>query len=117
MQVVGDELLAEYVPSESIVGTLMRAGVIPQTATASEGVVTVTGVASADRDPRRIVEYVRAEHPSVEFTGKRTLDVVTPLVTEASVRSLFGALLTDRQREAVRLAHERGCGGRTVGRR
>lgn len=108
LQVVGDELLAEYEPSQSIVGTLTRHGVIPQTAVATDGVVSITGVVPAERDTRPIVERVQENHPAVEFTGKRHSTIVTPLITEAGVRSLFGSLLTDRQWEAVRLAYERG---------
>lgn len=108
LQVVGDELLAEYVPSQSIVGTLTQYGVIPQSAVAIDGVVSITGVVPAERDTRPIVERVQETHPAVEFTGKRHSDVVAPLITEAGVRSLFGSLLTDRQWEAVRLAYDRG---------
>lgn len=108
LQVVGDELLAEYVPSQSIVGTLTRYGVIPQSAVAIDGVVSITGVVPAERDARPIVEQVQETYPAVEFTGKRHSDVVAPLITEAGVRSLFGSLLTDRQWETVRLAYERG---------
>lgn len=108
LQAVGEELLAEYVPEQSIVGTLARHGVIPQSATATEGIVSITGVVPGDSDSRRIVERVQRDHPSVEFTGKRDAEVVAPLITEAGVRSLFGSLLTDRQWEVVRLAYERG---------
>jgi len=108
LQAVGEELLAEYVPEQSIVGTLARHGVIPQSAAATAGVVSITGVVPGDRDSRSIVDRVQRDHPSVEFTGKRDAQVVAPLVTEAGVRSLFGELLTDRQWEAVRLAFERG---------
>lgn len=108
LQSVGEELLAEYVPEQSIVGTLARNGVIPQSAVATDGLASITGVVPGDRDSRGVVERVRRDHPSVEFTGKRDAEVVAPLVTEAGVRSLFASLLTDRQWEAVRLAYERG---------
>ncbi|MFB6268898.1 MAG: bacterio-opsin activator domain-containing protein [Halobacterium sp.] len=108
LETTAEEVLVEYRPSASVVGTLARQGVIPESATAADGVARVTGVAPPTRDCRRVVERVTSDHPSMEFTGKRHREVVAPLVTEQGVRSLFGSRLTDRQWEAVRLAYERG---------
>lgn len=108
LAVIGDEVVARFSPSESIVETLARHGVLTQSATTGDGVARVTAVLPGSADPRRVVEAVRDAHPSVSFVGKRHRDVVVPFVTQAGARSLFDDLLTDRQWEAVRLAYERG---------
>ncbi len=108
LAVVGDEVIARFSPSESVVETLARHGVLTQSAATGDGVARVTAVLSGSTDPRRVVEAVRDAHPSVSLVGKRHRDVVAPLATQAGARSLFDDLLTDRQWEAVRLAYERG---------
>lgn len=108
LAVIGDEVVARFSPSESIVETLARHGVLTQSATTGDGVARVTAVVSGSMDPRRVVEAVRDAHPSVSLVGKRHRDVVASFVTQAGARSLFDDLLTDRQWEAVRLAYERG---------
>lgn len=108
LQTVGDEVVAEFSPAESVVGTLTRLGVLTQTATTSDGVARITAVVPTDADFQRIVERVQDAHPSAAFVGKRRCDVVAPFVTEAGVQSLVADALTDRQWEAAYLAYERG---------
>lgn len=108
LHTVGDEVVAEFSPAESVVETLTRLGVLTQTATTSDGVAHVTAVVPAETDLQRVVGRVQDAHPSAAFVGKRSCDVVAPFVTESGVRSLVADALTDRQWEAAYLAYERG---------
>ncbi|MCD2199224.1 helix-turn-helix domain-containing protein [Halobacterium sp. KA-4] len=108
LQTVGDEVIAEFSPTESVVGTLARLGVLTQTATTTDNAARITAVVPADADLQRIVERVQDAHPSAAFVGKRSCDIVAPFVTESGVRSLVADALTDRQWEAAYLAYERG---------
>jgi predicted DNA binding protein len=108
LQVVGDEVVAEFSPTESVVGTLSRLGVLTQTATTTDDAARITAVVPIDADLQRVVERVQDAHPSAAFVGKRSCDIVAPFVTESGVRSLVADALTDRQWEAAYLAYERG---------
>ncbi|MCD2202479.1 helix-turn-helix domain-containing protein [Halobacterium sp. KA-6] len=108
LQTVGDEVIAEFSPPESVVGTLARLGVLTQTATTTDDAARISAVVPADADLQRVVDRVQDAHPSAAFVGKRSCDIVAPFVTESGVRSLVADALTDRQWEAAYLAYERG---------
>ncbi|GAA0269520.1 helix-turn-helix domain-containing protein [Halobacterium noricense] len=108
LQTVGDEVVVEFSPTESVVGTLAHLGVLTQTATTTDDAARITAVVPADADLQYVVDRVQDAHPSAAFVGKRSCDIVAPFVTESGVRSLVADALTDRQWEAAYLAYERG---------
>lgn len=101
------EALFEFVSESDIAAALAahESTYTDITATAGEGRVTVEVPAHAD--PGAVVRGVLEEFPEAELVARRTTDRSVPTLTDGQYRDRLVGDLTDRQLEALRLAHAR----------
>lgn len=101
-----DECLVELAASECILQTIEETTpTILSRATATAGEARLAVVLPPSVDAEDVVEPVVDAHEGLEVSAIRTPRVPTPLLTARSLQSLLEERLTDRQWEALRLAH------------
>lgn len=105
---INDYLLAEYTPEEGIVRTLAETGAIIHSAVATGESARFAAILPPGCGASDVIGTVRDAHPSVDLVGKRQLDVVAHLLTPSGFRAFLTTLLTERQWEALQLAHRGG---------
>ncbi|ERH10530.1 MAG: putative DNA binding protein [halophilic archaeon J07HX64] len=90
----------------TVATTLLSCGAIPEEVVARSDRTTTTVRLPHDTDVRRFLDRLDEHYPGVELVSRR--DVAGRADTQATARRAFAEDLTDRQREVLRTAHERG---------
>ncbi|WP_265109878.1 bacterio-opsin activator domain-containing protein [Halosolutus halophilus] len=99
-----DEVLVRVTVSEgSVVATLANYGAVVRSLTADGTVGTLVAELAETADVRTVVEAVSETHPEADLVGQRERDR-TP-ETRGQFRSAVQERVTDRQLEALQLAH------------
>lgn len=91
-----------------IVKTLNREGAIFRTVAAEAGTGRVEAVVLPDREPTEVLDVVADAHPTVELVAKRRREMSADHVANGQFQYALPEVLTDRQREILETAYERG---------
>lgn len=87
---------------------LAELGAFPRYVSCTEGVCRLLGEVTPQYDAGDIIPCFLDEYPDAELVAKREKSYFTPLFTHRELDKAVRDHLTDRQREVLHLAHERG---------
>lgn len=101
--------LFEFVASDGCpVVFLVERGAIPQEVVGDAGDGRIVVEIPASEDAGSVASAFLDTYPSAELAAKRTLDRSTPLLGRSELERAVESALTDRQREVLTTAYERG---------
>lgn len=101
--------LFEFVVDEQCpAGHLAERGAIPRDVVGEDGEGRIVVEVPPPTDPPEVVAAFLSDHESAELVAKRETDRCTPLFTERELQAAVETRLTERQREVLHTAYERG---------
>ncbi|WP_435152089.1 PAS domain S-box protein [Haladaptatus sp. DFWS20] len=102
-----DEALFEVTVTEPLfVSALVERGAVPESVTATEGIIRAVVNLPQAMEVREFVERLRARYPNLELAARR--DRERPVQTVQTCRAAFEERLTDRQRQVLETAYLSG---------
>jgi len=102
----GDAVFRATLAGPTVATTLLSCGAIPVEVVARSDRTTTTVRLPHDADVRRFLDRLDEHYPGVELVSRR--DIAGRADTQATARRALAEELTDRQREVLRTAYERG---------
>jgi hypothetical protein len=102
------EALLEVAVDDAAVRSVTDAGAILSDAHADDDGSRLTAHLPPTRSTETVVETVRTAHPSMQVVAVTDRPVAPPFLTRRRFRATLQARLTDRQWQALRLAHDEG---------
>ena len=101
-----DAVFRATLAGSTVATTLLSCGAIPGEVVARADRTSTTVRLPHDADVRRFLDRLDEHYPGVELVSRR--DIAGRADTQATAHRAFAEDLTDRQREVLRTAHERG---------
>lgn len=95
-------------PEQHFVASLTEAGAIPRHLSSTEGVAQIVAEVPNVYDTAKVVARFQESHPSAEVAARRQKSYTTPMFSRREFQRSVEELLTDRQREVLMAAYERG---------
>jgi PAS domain S-box-containing protein len=102
----GEAVFRATLAGSTVATTLLSCGAIPGEVVAHPDRTITTVRLPHDADVRRFLDRLDEHYPGIELVSRR--DITGRADTQATARHAFAEDLTDRQREVLRTAHERG---------
>lgn len=88
--------------------SLAELGALPRQVTCAEGVCRIVSEIPPQYDAADVVSRFGDEYPNADLVAKRDKPYFTPMFSHRELDHALRDRLTDRQREVLQLAHDRG---------
>lgn len=101
-------LLEVVVTDDSPAMTLAEYGALPRRVTVEDGEMTIAAEVPSSHDASEAISAVSETYDDARLLAQRQQSYFTPLFSHREFEAAVEAALTDRQREALEVAHEGG---------
>lgn len=101
-------LLEMIVTADCPAMTLAEMGALPRSVSAAHGVLRIVAELPPQYDESAVTEQFFGAYPDAELVGKRNKSYFTPLFSHRQLDQALDEYLTERQREVLELASQRG---------